>query len=147
MSDQSSVFHYLDAADLREFEENSRPDDRELIVADGKTLFRVEKYIPEYEFLRIRFILTALVKDFGLPAIRYTDAIALTIYSMVIEGDTKGSVEAKHIINTELSLLVQHLVDDDNQDEDNERELYETTLERVTKRWQEYISAPSEFIF
>jgi hypothetical protein len=69
------------------------------------------------------------------------------MYSMVIGGDADGSVEAKHIVNTELSLLVQHLVDDDNQDEENERELYETTLELVAKRWREYVSSPSEFVF
>lgn len=147
MNNKSSVFYYLDASDLREFEENSRPEDRGLIVADGKTIRRVEKYIPEYEFLRIRFILTALVKDFGLPAIRYTEAVALTMYSMMIESDTNRSVEAKHIVNTELSLLVQYLVNDDNQDEENERELYETTLELVTKRWREYVSSPNEFIY
>jgi hypothetical protein len=147
VNNKTSVFYYLDASDLREFEENSRPEARGLIVADGKTIHRVEKYIPEYEFLRIRFILTALVKDFGLPSIRYTEAVALTMYSMVIEGDADGSVEAKHIVNTELSLLVQHLVDDDNQDEENERELYETTLELVAKRWREYVSSPSEFVF
>lgn len=147
MNNKTSVFYYLDASDLREFEENSRPEDRGLIVADGKTICRVEKYIPEHEFLRIRFILTALVKDFGLPAIRYTEAVALTMYSMVIESDTNGSVEAKHIVNTELSLLVQYLVNDDNQDEENERELYETTLELVTKRWREYMASPNEFVY
>jgi hypothetical protein len=142
----TAAFNYLDESDAKEFEEHLGTVFQEILVSGRKTLYRIEKYIPEKEYYRIRVVLTALVRDFNLSAVRYTGAIALAIYAMVLQRDDSVLVETKNVVSAELALLLEHLMSDNDDDGNSERELFERDFEMVTKRWSEYLKAPSEFV-
>jgi hypothetical protein len=144
---KKTMFHYLDERDERDFKEFWGTEHQSILVAGSKTSYRLQKYLPENEYYRIRVILTALVRDFELPAVRYTYAIALTIYTISLQEGTTVSEEIKNIADAELALLIEHLLTDEDDDEDDtERNLYDRNIEMVLRRWNEYLSAPSEFV-
>ncbi len=142
---EETMFHYLNERDERDFKEFWGTSDQSILVAGRKTSRRLEKYLPEKEYNRIRVILAVLVRDFELPAIRYTYAIALMIYAMSLQ-EANESKEIKNIANAELAFLLEHLQTDNDADGDTERALFDRNVEMVTKRWNEYLSAPSEFV-
>jgi len=148
MSFIDTSFDYLDERDSMDFDEYLGTEYQDILVAGRKTLYRLEKYIPEKEFHRIRVVLTALVRDFNLPAVRYTSAIALTIYAMSIKDDIEMPEDIRNVVNIELALLLEHLMSDDDDDDDgnSERELFDRGLEKVSSRWDEYLRDPSKFI-
>lgn len=146
MSLVNTSFDYLDERDANEFEELLETEYQDILVAGRKTLYRLEKYIPEKEFHRIRVVLTALVRDFNLPAVRYTSAIALTMYAMSIRDEIDMSKGIKNIVDIELALLLGNLRSDNDEEDDNERELFDLGLSKVSGRWNEYLRDPDKFV-
>ena len=140
------MFHYLDESDTKKFREFWGTDFESMLVAGSKTSNRLKKYLSEKEYYKIRIILTALVRDFELPAVRYTSAIALTIYLISIEKDSKISEATKNIAMAEQALLLEHLMTDNDDDDNTERDLFDINIESVTQRWNEFLTAPSEFV-
>lgn len=145
MSFANTSFHYLDERDSLDFQEHFGTEFQDVLVSGRKTLYRLEKYISEKEFYRIRVVLTSLVRDFNLPPVRYTSAIALTLYSMTLKDDANVSEETKDIVNIELDLLLEHLMLDNDDEGNSERELFDRDLAKVTERWNEFLSEPSQF--
>ncbi len=145
MSFANTSFYYLDKRDSLDFQEHFGTEFQDILVSGRKTIYRLEKYISEKEFYRIKVILTALVRDFNLPPVRYTSAIALTLYAMTLQTDNNVSEEIKDILNIELALLLQHLMLDDYEG-NSERELFDRDFAMVSERWNEYLSKPSEFV-
>jgi len=86
------------------------------------------------------------VRDFKLPSVRYTYAIALTMYAMSVQNDNNVLEADRNITNMELALLLEHLMTDNDDEENTERALFDRDLEMVNKRWNEYLSAPTEFV-
>jgi len=141
---ESTVFDYLDERDSEEFENHLGTEYQDILVAGRKTLFRLEKYISEKEFYRIRVALTALVRDFNFPAIRYTSAIAITLYTMSIQDNNDVSENIKRIVEIELALLIEHLMSDSDDEGNSEKELFDKGLEKVSKHWNDYLKNPNE---
>ncbi|PCI58869.1 MAG: hypothetical protein COB35_12690 [Gammaproteobacteria bacterium] len=131
-------FSYLNDDDLSEFTEYFGTDLESMLVAGSCTRNRLERYIPESEYFTLRVVLTALVRDFEIPCIRQTLAIALTIYAMQIEQGRPVSADVKEIVNLELALLIKHL-------QDEEKITYNRDLAMVINRWNEYMTDPHEF--
>ncbi len=90
--------------------------------------------------------LSNLVRDFNLPAVRYTSAIALSLYAMSIQDEINKSEEIRNIVNIELALLLEHLMSDNDDEGNSEKELFDRDLEKVSRRWNEYLKNPSEFV-
>ena len=93
--------------------------------------------MDESEFFTFRVILTALVRDFHFPCVRFTSALALTTYMLVIET-RYVSEENKEIATLELALLKKHLMED-------ELKKYDEGLAVIIGRWAEYIADPENF--
>jgi len=140
------MFHYLDESDTKKFREFWGTDFESMLVAGSKTSNRLKKYLSEKEYYKIRIILTALVRDFELPAVRYTSAIALTIYVISIEKDSNISEATKNIAMAEQALLVVHLMEDNDDNGNAERDLFDRNIKSITLRWNEFLTAPSEFV-
>ena len=143
---ENTMFHYLDESDTKKFKEYWGTDLESMLVAGSKTSRRLQKYLPEKEYYKIRIILTALVRDFELPAVRYTSAIALTIYVISIEKDSNISEATKNIAMAEQALLVVHLMEDNDDNGNAERDLFDRNIKSITLRWNEFLTAPSEFV-
>lgn len=131
-------FYYLNKEDLSEFTEYWGTDLEDMLVAGSRTRNRLERYIPESENFAIRFLFTALVNDFKLPCVRYTLAIAITMYAMQLEQGRVVSGDVKDIVNLELAILIKHL-------QDEEKEEYDRDLTIAVSRWNEYHSDPDGF--
>ncbi|MEC4729097.1 hypothetical protein HWQ46_26690 [Shewanella sp. D64] len=80
------MFAYLDEDDRKEFEHYLGTDLEDMLVSGSRTNRRLECYLDQSEFFKFRLILTALVKDFNFPCVRFTSALALTIYSVTMES-------------------------------------------------------------
>ena len=132
-------FHYLNKEDLSEFSEYWDTDLEDMLVAGSRTRNRLERYIPESENFAIRFLFTALVNDFKLPCVRYTLAIAISMYAMQVEQGRAVLAGVKEIVELELAILVKHL----QYEEKNE---YKRDLTMAVNRWNEYQSDPDEFV-
>lgn len=144
---ENTIYKYLDDDDRNDFESFWGTEHQSLLVAGSKTSNRLKKYLPEKEYYRIRVILTALVRDFKLPSARYTYAIAVMMYAITLKEDVKVSDDIKDIVDAELALLIEHLsTDDDEEDGDTEKSLFDQGIEMVLSRWNEYLSAPSAFV-
>ena len=142
---EETIFSYLDQEDTRDFIEFWE-DYQSILVAGSKTSYRLKKYLTEKEYLPIKVILTALVRDFNLPAVRYTYAIALMIHAMRFKDSDNATDNTKGIIEAELGLLLRHLQTDDDDEGSTEKERFDRDLELVSRRWNEYLSAPSDFV-
>lgn len=138
------MYRGLDALDRSEFKEYLGTEDEELLVCGGKTMARLEKYLPANEFLTIRVILTALIRDFRLPSRRSTTAVALALYVMS-RPDANDNMPGYPAV-LEAGLLDRHL-DDDNQDDGglSERDRFNADLAVVMERWSEFIADPDSF--
>lgn len=143
---KETIFNYLDADDSGEFEEYWGTEFQDMLVSGSRTSYRLEKYLACDEYYRIRVILTALVRDFNLPSVRFTYAIALTIYAMTNQNDGQTSEVTKNIADAELALLLQHLLTDNEEDGETEKDLFDKNVEMVASRWNEYLRAPKKFV-
>ena len=132
-------FYYLNKEDLSEFTEYWGTDFEDMLVAGSRTRNRLERYIPESENVAIRFLLTALVNDFKLPCVRYTLAIAISLYTMQLEQGRAVLTDVKEIVELELAILIKHL----QYEEKNE---YQRDLTMAVNRWSEYQSDPDGFV-
>jgi hypothetical protein len=138
MESEVAILAYLDADDLGEFNEYFGTEYEHILVAGSRTNNRLARYLPESENHAIKVIFTAVVRDFGLPSIRYSYVIAVSVYAMLMDG-RNVTAEVKNIVTTELALVAKHLMDD-------EKCQYDRGLELVTQRWNEYISNPDGFV-
>ena len=138
------MYKGMDARDHSEFKEYLGTEDEELLVCGGRTMARLEKYLPPSEFLTIRVILTALIRDFCLPSRRSTTAVALAVYVMS-RPDAHDNMPGYPAV-LEAGLLDRHLDDDDQDDGGlSERERFNADLALVMERWSEYIADPDHF--
>jgi len=65
---------------------------------------------------------------------------------MSVQNDNNVLEADRNITNMELALLLEHLMTDNDDEENTERALFDRDLEMVNKRWNEYLSAPTEFV-
>lgn len=139
------TFDYLDDEDRAEFARYLGTDLEDMLVAGSRTPNRLQKYLPEQQYFRIRVILTSLVRDFNLPAVRYTYAIAAFLYSSGVAGSDL-SPKLIEIVDSELVLLMKHLHTTDDEDEMSEKDRFERDLKTVGSRWEEYLRDRSSFV-
>ncbi len=130
-------FSYLDDEDKEKFQQYLGTDLEDLLVSGSRTSNRLKRYIEEAEFRKIRIILTALVRDFELPSVRWTFVLTLMLYAVSIE-DNDASDGLNEIVKQELGLVSKHLMEE-------ERSHYQNGLELVVNRWGEYLSDPNGF--
>ncbi|UUA75231.1 hypothetical protein [Cellvibrio sp. QJXJ] len=133
------IFSYLENNDVTEFQSYFGTEHEGMLVAGRKTINRLERYIPTDEFSKYRIILTALVRDFRLPAIRYTSAIALGLYVASVEESDSVPQSVKDIASTEFVLLLKHFSEE-------ETFSYERDSDLAYSRWNEYLKNPSGFV-
>lgn len=132
------MFWYLEEEDLDDFKQNFGTDFEDILVAGSRTFNRLQRYLPANEFQRIRVIFSAIVYDFKLSPVRYSNVIAMTLYATQAKQISSNS-QPLAIVLAELALASKHLSDD-------ERVRYESGLKLVAERWNEYLSSPSNFV-
>lgn len=143
---ESTPFHYLVNEDRENFIEKFRTEDEYLLVNARATMNRLERHLSDNELYRIRFLMTALVRDFKLPPVRYTTAIALVLYHYIGLNNPDIPELDKHIVDAELGLLIKHLqVGDGFDDYETEQDRFDRDSVMVLEKWDEYIQNPSEF--
>lgn len=133
------IFSYLEDNDAIEFHSYFGTEHEGMLVAGRKTMNRLERYIPTDEFSKYRIILTALVRDFRLPAIRYTSAIALGLYVASVEESDAVPQAVKDIASTEFVLLQKHFSEEETLS-------YERDSDLAYSRWNEYLKNPNGFV-
>ena len=106
------MFSYLDRDDSEKFKLYLGTELEDMLVAGSSTNCRLERYLGDSDFYQFRIILTALVKDFEFPCVRFTSVLALTIYSMTMESSGLQQ-EKQDIVLQELNLIKKHLMEDE----------------------------------
>lgn len=133
------MYDYLTGDALLEFRAYLGTKDEWLLVSGRKTLNRLETVLPENEFYKIRIFLTALVRDYELPANRATQTIAVNMYSLSLEGDVQKS-KYKSWVDAEIDLTKKHM-------QVQEKIEFFENLKYAFETWQEYVGQSSRELF
>ena len=141
---EDTYFYYLKNGDKEDFIKYFGTDDEYTLVCGCSTMNRLERHLSENEFHRLKVLMTALVRTFKLPPVRYTNAIAMVLYHTMARYSTDIPEADKHIVNSELSLMLNHLQTEGDEG-DTEMDRFERDSVMVLERWNEYLKNPSGF--
>lgn len=141
-----TIFSYLEKDDRDAFVEHFGTAEEFILVGGRATMNRLKTYLSENEFYRIRIIMTALVRDFKIPPVRYMTAIVLVLYNYMAKNISEVREPDQSIVSAELGLLLKHLQKSEYDEEDSEKDRFDRDVVTVLGRWDEYLGNPTEFV-